>query len=129
MEERPSIATSASPATNSSRPRICSKSLTKAGLAEGQIFNKVVLDGLEQDLLDQYCSHGHYGVNMKTDVRDGGRNRVEVKVTISEGVAARIRAINIVGNHDFDKAELARHLQAQGLGLLDLVRQFRRVRP
>ena len=33
------------------------KNLSKAGLVEGQIFNRVTLDGLLQDLYDQYYSH------------------------------------------------------------------------
>jgi outer membrane protein insertion porin family len=106
LEERPSIAHFSITGNKLIKTDDLNKSLTKAGLAEGQIFNKVVLDGLEQDLLDQYYSHGHYGVDMKTDVRDVGDNRVDVTVTISEGLTARIRSINVVGNHDFDEEQM-----------------------
>ncbi|HEY3645770.1 MAG TPA: outer membrane protein assembly factor BamA [Gammaproteobacteria bacterium] len=104
--ERPSIAHFAVTGNKLIKTDDLNKSLTKAGLSEGQIFNKVVLDGLEQDLLDQYYSHGHYGVTMKSDVRDVGNNRVDVTVTIAEGVTARIRSINVVGNHVYDESDL-----------------------
>ena len=106
VEERPSIAHFAVTGNKLIKTEDLNKSLTKAGLSEGQIFNKVVLDGLEQDLLDQYYSHGHYGVTMKSDVHDVGDNRVDVTVTISEGVTARIRSINVVGNHDFSEGDM-----------------------
>ena len=106
VEERPSIAHFTITGNKLIKTDDLNKSLTKAGLSEGQIFNKVVLDGLEQDLLDQYYSHGHYGVTMKSDVRDVGDNRVDVTVTISEGVTARIRSINVVGNHIFSESDL-----------------------
>ena len=104
--ERPSIAHFSVTGNKLIKSDDLNKSLTKAGLSEGQIFNKVVLDGLEQDLLDQYYSHGHYGVTMKTDVRDVGNNRVDVTVAISEGVTARIRSVNVVGNHVYDEEDL-----------------------
>jgi outer membrane protein insertion porin family len=106
VQERPSIAHFAITGNKLIKTDDLNKNLTKAGLVEGQIFNKVVLDGLEQDLLDQYYSHGHYGVTVKTDVKDVGDNRVNVTITISEGITARIRSINVVGNHDFDEADL-----------------------
>lgn len=104
--ERPSIAHFTVTGNKLIKTEDLNKSLTKAGLSEGQIFNKVVLDGLEQDLLDQYYSHGHYGVTMKSNVSDVGNNRVDVTVTISEGVTARIRSINVVGNHTFDEGDM-----------------------
>jgi outer membrane protein insertion porin family len=106
VEERPSIAHFTITGNKLIKTDDLNKSLTKAGLSEGQIFNKVVLDGLEQDLLDQYYSHGHYGVSMKSDVRDVGDNRVDVTVTIAEGITARIRSINIVGNHINSESDL-----------------------
>jgi len=104
--ERPSIAHFPVTGNKLIKSEDLNKSLTKAGLSEGQIFNKVTLDGFQQDMLDQYYSHGHYGVSMKSDVRDVGDNRVDVTVTISEGVTARIRSINVVGNHIFGEDDL-----------------------
>ena len=106
MQERPSIAHFTVTGNKLIKSDDLNKNLTKAGLTEGQIFNRVVLDGLKQDLLDQYYSHGHYGVTMKTDVKDVGDNKVDVSITISEGITARIRSVNVVGNHDFSESDL-----------------------
>ncbi|HEV2333369.1 MAG TPA: outer membrane protein assembly factor BamA [Gammaproteobacteria bacterium] len=106
VKERPSIAHFSVTGNKLVKSDDLNKNLTKAGLTEGQIFNKVTLDGLIQDLYDQYYSHGHYGVTIKTDVSDVGDNRVDVSVKISEGVTARIRAINVVGNHAFSEVDL-----------------------
>jgi outer membrane protein insertion porin family len=106
VQERPSIAHFSVTGNKLIHTDDLNKNLTKAGLSEGQIFNKVTLDGFEQDLFDQYYSHGHYGVTIKTDVREVGDNRVDVTVTIAEGVTARIRSVNVVGNHDFLETDL-----------------------
>ena len=106
VKERPSIAHFVITGNKLVKSEDLNKNLTKAGLVEGQIFNRVVLDGLLQDLYDQYYSHGHYGVTMKTDVKDVGDNRVDVSVAISEGITARIRSMNVVGNHAFLEEDL-----------------------
>jgi len=106
VKERPSIAHFTITGNKLIKTDDLDKNLTKAGLAEGQIFNKVVLDGFKQDLLDQYYSHGHYGVSLNTSVKDVGDNRVDVTITISEGITARIRSVNIVGNHVFTEEDL-----------------------
>ncbi len=106
VKERPSIAHFAVTGNKLIKSDDLNKNLTKVGLIEGQIFNRVTLDGLIQDLYDQYYSHGHYGVTIKTDVKDVGDNKVDVTVTISEGVTARIRSINVVGNHAFEELDL-----------------------
>jgi len=106
VQERPSIAHFTVSGNKLIKTDDLNKNLTKAGLAEGQIFNKVVLEGFKQDLLDQYYSHGHYGVTLNTTVKDVGDNRVDVSVIISEGITARIRSVNVVGNHVFSEEDL-----------------------
>jgi outer membrane protein insertion porin family len=106
VKERPSIAHFVVTGNKLVRSEDLTKNLTKAGLVEGQIFNRVTLDGLLQDLYDQYYSHGHYGVTIKVDVKDVGDNRVDVTVAISEGITARIRSMNVVGNHAFLEEDL-----------------------
>ena len=106
VKERPSIAHFTVTGNKLIKTEDLDKNLTKAGLSEGQIFNKVVLDGFKQDLLDQYYSHGHYGVSLNTTVKDVGDNRVDVSIAISEGITARIRSINVVGNHAFSEEDL-----------------------
>ena len=118
VKERPSIAHFVVTGNKLVKSDDLNKNLTKAGLVEGQIFNRVVLDGLLQDLYDEYYSHGHYGVTIKTDEKDVGDNRVDVTVAISEGVTARIRSINVVGNHDFTDDDLQAVFQLKVSSLL-----------
>ncbi len=87
------------------------KALTGVGLAEGRVFDRSLLDKVEQELLRQYYARGKYAVRLDTQVRSLERNRVDVSLDISEGVAARIRQINIVGNQDFSNDDLMDQFQ------------------
>ncbi|MGH8282725.1 MAG: outer membrane protein assembly factor BamA [Gammaproteobacteria bacterium] len=106
VRERPSIATFVVTGNKMVKSDDLYKSLNKAGLSQGQIFNQVTLDGFIQDLTDQYYSHGKYGVIIKPTVTNVGDNRVNVAVKISEGTTAKIRSINVVGNHAFSESDL-----------------------
>lgn len=80
--------------------------LKQIGIAEGQIFDKSQLDRAEQEIKRQYLSQGKYGANVKTIVSPLERNRVAVKFEIEEGIVAKIRDINIVGNQAFTTEDL-----------------------
>lgn len=87
------------------------KALRDAGLAEGRVFDRALLDKVEQDLLREYYSRGKYAVHIDSSVRPLPRNRVAITLNISEGVAARIRQINIVGNHAYSDRTLLKLFQ------------------
>jgi outer membrane protein insertion porin family len=80
--------------------------LKQIGLAEGRVFDRSLLDKVEQELQRQYFSRGKYAVKLDTTVTPLERNRVGILIDISEGQAARIKQINIVGNHRYPDAEL-----------------------
>jgi outer membrane protein insertion porin family len=80
--------------------------LEQIGLAEGRVFDRSLLDKVEQELQRQYYSSGKYSVRIDTTVTPLERNRVGILIDISEGRVARIRQINIVGNHRFSDKEL-----------------------
>lgn len=90
------------------------KSLKDVGFAEGQAFDRSLLDKVEQELQRQYFSQGKYGVKIKTTVTPLERNRVGIAINISEGKVARIKRINIVGNRAFKSAELLDQFQLSG---------------
>jgi len=77
------------------------KALKETGLAEGRIFNKSLLDRVEQELRGQYFSRGYYGVVIKPTVTPLERNRVDINIAVTEGAPARIREITLVGNNEF----------------------------
>jgi outer membrane protein insertion porin family len=80
--------------------------LKDIGLAEGRVFDRSLLDKVEQELRRQYFSRGKYAVKIETTITPLERNRVGILIDISEGEAARIKQINIVGNHTFTDKEL-----------------------
>ena len=80
--------------------------LKQIGIAKVQIFDKSQLDRAEQEIKRQYLSQGKYGASVKTVVSPLERNRVAVKFEIEEGIVAKIRDINIVGNQAFTTEDL-----------------------
>ena len=80
--------------------------LADIGLAEGEIFDNVELDRMQQELVKQYYSQGKYAVQVETNVLRMERNRVRVSIIIDEGENAKIKHINIVGNTLFTDEEL-----------------------
>ena len=91
------------------------------GLAEGQIFRQVILEGMTQELQRQYVSQGRYGALVKTEVKTLPRNRVAVNIDIEEGDVAKIRHINIVGNTDFSESELLETFEQNTTGWLSWI--------
>lgn len=85
--------------------------LKDIGLAEGRVFKRALLEQVEQELNRQYFSRGKYGVKITSTVTHLERNRVGVDIEISEGLTARIKKINIIGNKAFDDEELLDELQ------------------
>ncbi len=80
--------------------------LKQIGISEGLIFDKSQLDRAEQEIKRQYLAQGKYGATVKTIVSPLERNRVAVRFEIEEGVVAKIRDINIVGNNAFSTDDL-----------------------
>jgi len=73
------------------------KSLRDAGIGEGLPFDRAVIDRAEQEIKRQYLSRSLYGAEVVTTVTPMERNRVSVTFTMTEGDAARISDVRIVG--------------------------------
>jgi len=82
------------------------KSLKDFGIGEGLPFDKALADRAEQELKRQYLTRSLYGAEVVTTVTPQERNRVNVTFTITEGTAARISEIRIVGNKVFSESTL-----------------------
>ena len=80
--------------------------LEQMGVAQGRVFNRSTFDQVKQELHRTYFAAGRYGVQVTGTVTPLERNRVAIKFEIAEGVVAKIRQINIVGNIAFDDEEL-----------------------
>jgi outer membrane protein insertion porin family len=106
VKERPAIAEIDITGNSEIKEDDLKKGLKDIGLAEGRVFNRSVLDRIEQELKRQYFALGKYGVGIQSTVSPLERNRVAVRIEINEGLTARIKQINIIGNTAFDEKEL-----------------------
>lgn len=99
------------------------KTLKTAGLAEGYVFDRSTLEQVRNELERVYFSRGKYGVKVETTIEECDHNRVNVSIAIVEGNAARISAINIVGNHCFFSKELQKSFTLAPTNMLSWVFQ------
>jgi len=84
--------------------------LKEVGIAVGAMFDLSILEQVRNELERMYFSHGKYGVNIETQVENLPNNRVNIVIKIEEGLEARIKEINIVGNQKFSNHTLLKKL-------------------
>ncbi len=118
VEERPSIASVTIEGNKDISTDDLKKALKGIGLTEGKVFDRAVLDKVEQELRRQYYARGKYGVKVESSVTDQARNRVAVDINISEGKVATIQQINIVGNNAFTDEQLLEEFELSTGNLL-----------
>jgi len=106
VQERSSIAKIEFTGNKSFPSDKMTEGLKQIGISEGLIFDKSQLDRAEQEIKRQYLAQGKYGATVKTVVSPLERNRVAVRFEIEEGIVAKIRDINIVGNNAFTTDDL-----------------------
>jgi outer membrane protein insertion porin family len=82
------------------------KALKDSGIGEGLPFDRALVDRAEQEIKRQYLTKSLYGAEVTTTITPLERNRVNVVFTMSEGEAAKIRDIRIVGNKAFSESTL-----------------------
>lgn len=111
VRERPAVAEIEITGNKSLNTEVLKQGLVEVGLAEGRVFDPSVLDRIEQELERQYFASGKYGVGIESTVSPLERNRVAIRIEIDEGLTARLKQINIVGNEAFTDKELLRELK------------------
>ena len=101
--ERPAISTITWSGNSDIEDEQLEEILTDIGIVKGRVFNPSALDKIEQGLKQQaYFSRGKYAVRINISIKELERNRVDIHIEISEGVIAKIKQVNIVGNSVFD---------------------------
>ena len=106
VEERPTIADVDFVGTKEFDKAALQKALREVGLADGRPYDKALADRAEQELKRQYISRSLYNAQVVTTVTPIERNRVNLTFTVTEGEAARIREVHIVGNKAFSEGTL-----------------------
>jgi outer membrane protein insertion porin family len=122
VQENPSIRGFSVEGNKEIKTEDLNKSLRAVGLAQGRIFNRSTLEDVRQFLTEQYFAHGRYNVRVEVDLEEVGGNLVDVHIGITEGKRARIRQINVVGNHVFDDEELLGGLELRESSWLSFYR-------
>ena len=104
--ERPSIAKLNIRGNKDIKTDDLKKGLKQTGIAEGETFDRLAIDGVQQELIRQYYNRGKYNVSVEPHVTRLDRNRVAIDIEIREGKAAKIREINILGNHAYTDKQI-----------------------
>ena len=82
------------------------EALGSLGIKQGRIYNQTQLDRVVLDLKRRYQGQGYYAAEIASKVEALPRNRVNLKITVEEGKAATIGAINLVGNNTYNDDRL-----------------------
>jgi len=106
VRERPAIANVQLTGNKAIKEEDLKRVMFDIGLSEGEVFDRLVLDRLQQELVKQYFSQGRYAVVVDARVTELDRNRVRISIVIDEGDVAEIRHINIVGNETFSDKDI-----------------------
>ncbi|MEW9624101.1 outer membrane protein assembly factor BamA [Rhodanobacter geophilus] len=106
VTERPSIAKLTIRGNKDIKTDDLMKGLKSIGLAEGETFDRLALDNVQQELIRQYYNRGKYSVSVIPHVVRLERNRVAIDVEIREGQVAKIKEINIAGNHAYTDKQI-----------------------
>jgi outer membrane protein insertion porin family len=104
--ERPSIASVEFSGNDTLTTEDLEAALKNVNFSVGRVFDRSVFDQVEQELRRSYFAVGKYGVQLTSTVTPLERNRVSINFDISEGEAATIKEINVVGNDVFDDDDL-----------------------
>lgn len=106
VKERPSIDKIEIEGNKSIESDALKDGMKSAGLEEGEVFRRNVMEHMKQELKRLYVAQGRYGARIDAEIIEGEANRVSLKLTIYEGEVASIRQVKIVGNKVFSEQEL-----------------------
>jgi outer membrane protein insertion porin family len=118
VTERPSIAKLTLRGNKDIKSDELKKGLKEIGLTEGETFDRLALDNVQQELIRQYYNRGKYNVTVDPHVTPLDRNRVAIDIEIREGKAAKIKEFNIIGNHAFTDKDIREGFESDTTNLM-----------
>jgi outer membrane protein insertion porin family len=123
VKERPSIEDFTIEGNKDIKTEDLMDSLRNVGLARGRTFDRSVLDNVQQFLREQYYDRGKYAVVVDANVEERPNNTVRIAINVKEGERAKIRQVNIIGNHSFDEEEIREGFTLDTANWLSWIRQ------
>ena len=123
VRERPSIEDFTIDGNKDIETEDLMESLRGVGLARGRTFDRSVLEEVQGFLKEQYYDRGKYGVVVNADVMDRPNNTVRVSIDVKEGDRAKIRQVNIIGNHSFKEKDIREDFELDTANWLSWIRQ------
>ncbi len=82
------------------------RALVSLGLGEGDSYDASKATRAQRELLNLYYSRSKFDVIIDVKTQPLGDGRVALNIDVKEGVSARIKQINIVGNQAFSESSL-----------------------
>ncbi len=123
VRERPSIENFTIDGNKDIKTEDLMESLRGVGLARGRTFDRSVLDNVQQFLEEQYYDRGKYGVVVDSTVTERPNNTVSIAINVKEGDRAKIRQVNIIGNQNFEEADIRADFELDTANWLSWFRQ------
>jgi outer membrane protein insertion porin family len=96
------------------------KALAGLGVAQGQVYDQSVIDGVQQSLQREYFQQGNYNAKVKITATPASSNRENLQIAITEGSAAVIKKIQIIGNTSFSSKTLLKQFTLKTPNLLSM---------
>ena len=94
--ERPSIASIEIDGNKALKTEDLLRGLDDAGLSQGQVYKRSIVNSLALEIQRQYVAQGRYGAKVDVETEPEPRNRVSLNIEIDEGEVAEIKNIIIV---------------------------------
>ena len=93
-------------------------------LAPRQIFTRSKVRGDVDRIIELYKRSGRFAATVEPKIVELDQNRVDLVFEINEGPVSKVRAINIIGNEQYDDGRLRKEMYTREAGgILGILRQ------